>query len=132
MFTYIFLLLTLLTIMMLTSQAFRSLPKASYSFQRLSMASTYLLEYKYVANIAEKRTPYREGHIKLANELVEKQQIIAGGAFTPNLEGALFIFKADKSVIEQFIDKDPYVAAGLVTEWNIKEWNVVVGSVKNC
>ena len=51
------------------------------------------------------------------------------GAFSPPV-GAQFIFKCDSANdVEEFVAKDPYVQNRLVTEYDIKEWNVVVGSV---
>jgi uncharacterized protein YciI len=29
--------------------------------------------------------------------------------------------------VEQFVAKDPYVVHGLVTDWTIRPWNVVIG-----
>ena len=70
-----------------------------------------LLEYKYVDNMKDKRTPFREKHIELANSC---SHLIAAGAFTPQLDGALFIFKGKnnselENVIKEFVQKDPYV-----------------------
>lgn len=91
---------------------------------------TFLLEYKYVDNMAEKRTPHRAEHIALAQKLIETNQIVAGGAYVPDLDGAMFIFKSSsRSVVEDFVKKDPYVKHGLVPKHSIKEWNVVVGSI---
>jgi hypothetical protein len=40
----------------------------------------------------------------------------------------LLIFRVkDKSVIEEFVDKDPYVKNGLIAKWEIREWTVVIG-----
>eukprot|EP00540_Astrosyne_radiata_P016358 CAMPEP_0116831342 /NCGR_PEP_ID=MMETSP0418-20121206/5283_1 /TAXON_ID=1158023 /ORGANISM="Astrosyne radiata, Strain 13vi08-1A" /LENGTH=49 /DNA_ID=CAMNT_0004460581 /DNA_START=545 /DNA_END=694 /DNA_ORIENTATION=- len=39
--------------------------------------------------------------------------------------GALLIFK-DKESAMLFVEKDPYVSAGIVTGHNIQEWNVVI------
>ena len=90
---------------------------------------TYLLSYKYVENMADKRTPHRPGHIALAKDLNEQKLLIAAGAFTPELDGALFLFKSSKALVEDFVAKDPYVKNNLVPEWSIKEWNVVVGDI---
>lgn len=98
---------------------------SSFSAER----KTFLLEYKYVDNMAEKRTPFREKHISIANSFIAEKLIKAGGAFTPELDGAMFIFTSTRAEVEDFIKKDPYVLNGLVPEYRIKEWNVVVGSV---
>ena len=104
------------------------------NFLRMSTASgptksKFILEYVYVADILEKRTPYRPEHIKLAEDYNKSGLILSGGPFVPPT-GAVFIFSADgKESVEAFVAKDPYVAAGLVTQYTIKEWNVVIGGI---
>jgi len=93
------------------------------------VVKTYLLEYKYVDNMVERRTPYRTGHIALAERYISEKLIVAGGAFVPKVDGAMFIFKSTRNILEAFVKEDPYVANGLVPEYTIREWNVVVGSV---
>jgi len=39
------------------------------------------------------------------------------------------IFSApNRSVVEDFVSRDPYVSAGLVREHEIREWKVLVGT----
>jgi uncharacterized protein YciI len=41
---------------------------------------------------------------------------------------ALLVWSTDDaSVVEAFVAADPYVSNGLVTGWQIRAWNVVVG-----
>jgi uncharacterized protein YciI len=76
----------------------------------------------------ERRTQFREEHLKLAKELNERNELILAGAFSDPLDKALLIFKVeDKSVIEDFIKKDPYVKNGLIAKWEIRSWTVVIG-----
>eukprot|EP01025_Chloroclados_australasicus_P042823 TRINITY_DN45560_c0_g1_i2.p4 TRINITY_DN45560_c0_g1~~TRINITY_DN45560_c0_g1_i2.p4 ORF type:complete len:100 (-),score=16.86 TRINITY_DN45560_c0_g1_i2:316-615(-) len=88
----------------------------------------HILEYKYVADILEKRGPFREKHIAAAKMLSEQGKMSIAGAFGQPPEGALFVFK-EMSVeeIEKFVKDDPYVVNGLVTEWKIKPYAVVIG-----
>ena len=93
-----------------------------------------MLTYEYVEDILEKRTPYREAHLKLANDLVSSGVIVSGG---PLLEGgaptgALFLFRApSRGVVESFVAKDPYVTANLVVKQTIAEYCVVVGGLQS-
>ena len=42
--------------------------------------------------------------------------------------GAVFVFRAESAdAVEKFVTADPYVAAGLVTGWRVRPWNVVIG-----
>jgi len=89
----------------------------------------FLLFYDYVENIIERRAPHREAHLALVGGYVDRGELILGGAFADPVDGAVIVFKVeDKSKIEAFVEKDPYVANGLVTGWRIREWTVVVGT----
>ena len=89
----------------------------------------FLLFYDYVENIVERRAPYREAHLGLVREYVARGEVVLAGAFADPVDGAAFVFKVDdKTKVEEFVAKDPYVVDGLVTEWRIREWTVVVGS----
>jgi uncharacterized protein YciI len=44
------------------------------------------------------------------------------------VDGAALVFKGDDpSVAERFARNDPYVVNGLVQNWRVRAWNVVVG-----
>ncbi|KAJ1420237.1 hypothetical protein B484DRAFT_399935 [Ochromonadaceae sp. CCMP2298] len=121
--------------MLHSSKAFRLARTTGSRMTRLHSTAgseevkVYLLEYTYVPGIAEKRTPHRPGHLALATKYLEAGSIKYGGAFTPNLEGALFVFKSTRSTIEEFVKQDPYYTAGLVPSYAIKEWSVAVGEL---
>ena len=90
----------------------------------------YLLIYQYVEDYLEKRTPYRPGHFTLAKEAVAAGYLLLGGATENPADQGILIFKvSDKSIIEDFTSRDPYVKNGIVSSWEIKEWNVVLGSM---
>ena len=89
----------------------------------------YLLHYDYVANIVERREPFRPGHLGLAKAFEEQGKIILAGATGNPVTGATFAFQVDSiDEIQDFIDRDPYVANNLVTSWRIEPWTVVIGS----
>jgi hypothetical protein len=89
----------------------------------------YALQYDYVDNMLERRTPFRAGHLALATEHLERGEIVMAGAWANPVDGALFVWRADdRSVIERFVERDPYVLNGLVPSWRIREWNVVIGN----
>ena len=88
----------------------------------------YLLLYDYVENIVERRAPYREEHLRLAEGLRQRGQLVMGGALADPADGAVIVFRTtNASVVEDFVRKDPYVTNGLVTRWRIRPWKVVVG-----
>ena len=85
-----------------------------------------VLFYDYVPGMAEKRQPYREDHLGMLTELYEQGKLRMAGAYTDPLDGGALVFN-ERAAAESFVERDPYVANGLVTNWRIREWNVVVG-----
>lgn len=88
----------------------------------------YALIYHLVEDYLERRTQFREEHLKLAQDANENGHLVLAGAFSDPPDKALLIFKVDdKSIIKKFVDNDPYVKNGLIKEWEIREWTVVIG-----
>lgn len=88
----------------------------------------WLLTYDYVEDIAARRAPLREAHLGLVRDLHERGVLLMAGAVGEPIEGALLVFTAeDQAVVEEFVAQDPYVKGGLVTAWQVRPWNVVVG-----
>ena len=89
----------------------------------------YLLFYTTVENYVERRAPFREEHIKLANAAHERGEIVMAGALAEPADGAVLVFKGESpSVAEEFAKNDPYVLNGLITKWKIRPWTVVIGA----
>jgi uncharacterized protein len=88
----------------------------------------YILTYKTVENYIEKRTPYREEHLKLAQEANQSGELVMAGAFAEPADGAMLVFKGDSPIIaENFAKNDPYVKNGLIKAWQVRPWTVVIG-----
>lgn len=89
----------------------------------------FFLFYDYVENVLERRAPFRNAHLSLVKEYVERGAMILAGAYADPADGAALIFKVeDREEIEAFVGRDPYVANGLVRQWRIREWTVVAGT----
>jgi uncharacterized protein YciI len=89
----------------------------------------YILLCEVVDDYVNKRVPIRDEHLSIANKAVEKGQLMLGGAFDNRVGGAALVFKTeDRSAVEDFVKNDPYVQNGLITDWKIREWTVVIGS----
>lgn len=88
----------------------------------------YLLLYDVVDDYLERRAPLRDAHLALAREAHARGDLQMAGAFADPADGAALVFTTkDRSVAERFAERDPYVKAGLVTRWRVREWSVVVG-----
>jgi uncharacterized protein len=88
----------------------------------------YILSYKTVENYIEKRAAYREDHLKLAQAARQSGALVMAGALADPADGALLVFKGDSpQVAEDFARNDPYVKNGLIKEWKVRIWTVVIG-----
>jgi uncharacterized protein YciI/heme-degrading monooxygenase HmoA len=89
----------------------------------------YALFYELVDDMVTRRAPFREEHLRLARESRERGELVLAGALTEPVDRALLVFHVDdKSKVESFARKDPYVVNGLVKKWEVRPWNVVVGN----
>jgi uncharacterized protein YciI len=89
----------------------------------------YILFYKTVDDYTERRKSFRNEHLKLAQIAFENGTLVLGGALANPADSAILVFKGkDESVAEQFAKNDPYVKNGLITEWHIRSWTVVIGN----
>src|SRR5260370_9666356 len=88
----------------------------------------YALLYELVDDMVTRRVPFREEHLRLARESRERGELVLPGALTEPVDRPLIVFHVDdKSKVEAFAHKDPYVVNGLAEKWEIRPWNVVVG-----
>lgn len=88
----------------------------------------YMLLYDYVDDYLERRDAYRAAHLAEANQALQSGELKIAGAFADRPYSAALVFDVDDvAVIDRFIEEDPYVQNGLVTNWTIRPWNVVIG-----
>jgi uncharacterized protein YciI len=87
------------------------------------------LLYDLAGDYLERRAPLREEHLALARAARERGELALAGAFSDPADQALLVWATeDESVVRAFVDADPYVRDGLVAQWRIRPWNVVVGN----
>ncbi|HVF21115.1 MAG TPA: YciI-like protein [Mycobacteriales bacterium] len=89
----------------------------------------YALLYTVVDDYLERRGEFRAEHLGIAKAAHERSELVMAGAFAEPADGALLVFRAeDASVVEAFAQSDPYVVNGLVTDYRIRPWTVVIGA----
>ena len=87
----------------------------------------HVLTYDYVENIVERRAPHREAHLEHAGAWRDKGAIVMAGALGDPPHGALFVMRVSGTdEVRAFVEADPYVHAGLVTDWKVEPWAVVI------
>ncbi|MFC1729553.1 YciI-like protein [candidate division KSB1 bacterium] len=88
----------------------------------------HILFYKTVENYVEKRAPYREEHLAYATAAHERGDLVIAGALAEPADGAVLVFKGEgPDAAVAFAKNDPYVKNGLIAEWNVRPWTVVIG-----
>jgi uncharacterized protein len=89
----------------------------------------YALFYHVVDGFVEHRKPFREEHLACARKAANRGELVLGGALAEPADTALIVFRGDSpDAAKAFAEKDPYVRNGLVQRWEVRPWNVVVGS----
>ena len=92
----------------------------------------WLLFYDLVDDYLERRVPLRDDHLARAGQARERGELLLAGALADPVDGAVLVFTADDaSVVENFARKDPYVQQGLVREWRVRPWTVVIGQAES-
>ena len=90
----------------------------------------YLLFYTTVDDYVEKRKPYRAEHLEKAQAAIDQGTLVLGGALEDPADGAVLVFKSDSpKAAEHFAKADPYVKNGLISNWYVRAWNVVIGDL---
>ena len=88
----------------------------------------YLLMYDYGPDYLARRGPFRDEHLALAWAAQEAGTLVLAGVLAHPVDGAVFHFRAESPApVEAFVAADPYVRAGLVTRWQVREWITAVG-----
>ena len=87
----------------------------------------WILRYTTAPDYLERRAAFRDAHLALAWQSVDKGELLLGGAVGDPPESALLLF-ANAAAARAFAQADPYVANGLVARWDVLPWNTVVGA----
>ena len=88
----------------------------------------YLLFYDVVDGYVEKRTKFRDQHLKYASQAHARGELVMAGALTDPVDGAVLVFRGESpAVAEAFAKADPYVMNGLIKSWRVRKWVTVIG-----
>jgi uncharacterized protein YciI len=88
----------------------------------------FLLFYDFTQDYVQRRTPFRGEHLRLAWGAQERGELVLAGALADPPDRAVLLFQGpDDRAARTFAQNDPYVKAGLVTQWTVRSWTTVVG-----
>jgi uncharacterized protein len=87
-----------------------------------------ILFYDVADDYVERRTKFREAHLKLARAAFERGELVLGGALTDPTDSSILVFRGSSpELAEAFAKADPYVTNGLVKAWRVRKWMTVIG-----
>jgi uncharacterized protein len=90
--------------------------------------STFLVIYRYVPGMEERRTPHRPAHIEWLKDMHSANRLILAGALQDPVDTGVLIFRApDAYTVRQLLLHDPYARADLVVEVSVRPLGIAVG-----
>lgn len=87
----------------------------------------FLLQYLLSPDYFAARGAHAEAHIALITDAAAKGDLVISGVAGDPVDVAMLVF-ADEAAAHAFAAADPYVSAGLVSEWSVRPWFSVVGT----
>lgn len=88
----------------------------------------HLLVYNSAADYMDRRPQFRAEHLALAIAAHDRGELLLAGALADPADRAVLVFRgAGPAPAEAFAAADPYVRHGLVTGWQVRRWNTVIG-----
>mmetsp|Transcript_1725 Transcript_1725/g.3678 ORF Transcript_1725/g.3678 Transcript_1725/m.3678 type:complete len:106 (+) Transcript_1725:598-915(+) len=91
----------------------------------------FVVTYKYCEDMATRRVPIRENHLKHANTHVPLG-LMVGGALQLPIDAGIIIYKTEnEEQVRNFVLQDPYFKHGLITDYSIREYLPVIGQLKD-
>lgn len=89
----------------------------------------FILFYDVVNDYVERRGEFRGLHLSHAKASADRGELRLAGAYADPADGAALVFRCDdEATVREFAEADPYVRNGLVKDWHIRRWTVVVGA----
>ncbi len=74
----------------------------------------------------ERRVPYRERHLARIREQMDAGRIVQAGALGDPPQGGALVWRGvDPAEIEAFARADPYMEAGLISDWRVVAWKLI-------
>ena len=89
------------------------------------MATKYVLLYTSADDVLANAPAHFPAHRARLDEFHARGVLLAVGTFgNPQDEGSMGIFSS-RDAAEEFARDDPFVVGGVVSAWEVREWNEV-------
>jgi len=87
-------------------------------------APVFVLLYSSADNVAAKAPAQFPAHKARLDDFHARGELLMVGTFgNPQEEGSMAIFRS-RQAAEDFVAGDPFVRNGVVSAWEIRQWNV--------
>jgi uncharacterized protein len=86
----------------------------------------YVLLYEAAPDFRAKVLTHLEAHRALWKSFHSNGRLLMVGPFTDEPAGGAMGVFSTRSAAEDFVRADPFVSAGIVARWTIREWNEVL------
>jgi uncharacterized protein YciI len=88
----------------------------------------YVLLYESADNVVANAPAHFPAHKARLDEFHARGELLMVGAFgDPQAEGSMAIFRSRQSA-EEFVRDDPFVRAGVIKAWRLRQWNEIFRS----
>ncbi|MCW4464736.1 YciI family protein [Glutamicibacter sp. MNS18] len=92
--------------------------------------NTYAITYTYCETTAAGRDEVRPVHVEFLQERFEAGELLISGPVDSGA-GALLVVAADSEAAAlEMMDQDPFAKAGLISQRDIRRWDVFFGKDK--
>jgi uncharacterized protein len=89
---------------------------------------TFLVIYTYVAEMEQRRVPYRQDHLAWLRELTDAGTLVLAGATREPVDtGVLVLRAAGVHEVRRLLLDDPYAAANLIAGVVVRPFGLAVG-----
>ncbi len=86
----------------------------------------YVLLYESAPNVITKAPNHFPAHRARLDEFRRRGELLMVGTFgNPQEEGSMAIFST-REAAEEFAKDDPFVVNGVVSRWQIRDWNEIL------
>jgi uncharacterized protein len=86
----------------------------------------YVLFYESAPNVITRAPNHFPAHRARLDEFRRRGELLMVGTFgNPQKEGSMAIFST-REAAEEFAKDDPFVVNGVVSSWQIRDWNEIL------
>jgi uncharacterized protein len=101
---------------------------AARHHEGMAELGTFVVTYRYVTDMENRRTPHREEHLRWLEELADQGLVLLAGALQDPVDSAVLVVRAaDLYQARRLVIDDPYAKANLITEVVTRPIGLVVG-----